>query len=131
MSQIAAIALGGAVGAALRWWVSTRVYAWLGQDFPFGTLVVNVLGSFLMGLLVSILLERFSLDGIVRALLLIGFLGAFTTFSTFAMETVALLEQGAWFKAMLNASANVLLCVLATWLGLSLGRGLAMLPGGP
>ncbi len=122
MMQWFAVAVGGALGATCRWWLSTRIYAWLGTGFPFGTLAVNVLGSLIMGVAVALLLERLSLGANWRAIWIIGFLGAFTTFSTFSMETVNLLEQGDVFKAMLNVAISVVVCVGAAWLGLILGR---------
>jgi CrcB protein len=95
-----------------------------GREFPYGTLVVNVLGSLVMGWLYILLLERLSVGPEVRGLLLIGFLGAFTTFSTFSIETLNLLEQGAHWKAAVNVVASVLACIGATWLGVVLGRTL-------
>ena len=94
MNQVLAIAVGGAAGAVLRFWTSNLVHARLGQDFPYGTLVVNVLGSLLMGFLYILLLERLSLGPEWRAVLLIGLLGAFTTFSTFSIETLNLVQAG-------------------------------------
>ena len=94
MLQILAIAGGGALGAVARFGVSTSVYRWLGRDFPWGTLAVNGLGSFAMGLLFVLLLERALLAPELRAAVLIGFLGSFTTFSTFSLETLTLVEQG-------------------------------------
>jgi CrcB protein len=122
MLQILAIAGGGALGAVARFGVSTGVYRWLGRDFPWGTLAVNVLGSFAMGLLFVLLLERALLPPEVRATVLIGFLGAFTTFSTFSLETLALVEQGEPARALLNIAASVLLCLLACWGGILSAR---------
>ena len=124
MTQILAIAAGGAVGAVLRFWLSTAVHAGLGRGFPYGTLAVNVLGSLLMGLLYALLLERMDVGPEVRAALLIGVLGAFTTFSTFSIETLNLIEQADYLKAVLNTLLSVLLCLLAAWGGLLLGRQL-------
>ena len=94
MNQVLAIALGGSAGALLRFWVSTATYALVGRDFPYGTLAVNVLGCLAMGGLYEVLLDRVTLGVELRAALLIGLLGAFTTFSTFSFETLALIEQG-------------------------------------
>ena len=122
--QALAIAAGGALGALMRFWVSTAVYCWLGRGFPWGTLAVNVLGSLVMGVLYILLLERLTTGPEVRALLLIGFLGAFTTFSTFSIETFNLIEQAEIGKALLNMGVSVIACVLAAWAGVILGRQL-------
>ncbi|MGD2119224.1 MAG: fluoride efflux transporter CrcB [Chromatiales bacterium] len=124
MNQLLAIAAGGAIGALSRFWVSTSVYQWLGKDFPYGTLVVNLVGSLVMGLLYVLLIERLASAPEVRALLLIGFLGSFTTFSTFSLETLSLLEQAELFKATLNIAVSVVSCLLAAWLGMLLARTL-------
>ncbi|MBF0254953.1 MAG: fluoride efflux transporter CrcB [Gammaproteobacteria bacterium] len=124
MTQALAIAAGGALGALLRFWVSNGVHQLLGRGFPYGTLAVNLIGSFLMGLLVILLNERFAAAPELRAALLIGLLGAFTTFSTFSMETYNLIEQAAYLKALANVLLSVLLCLLAAWVGLLLGRQL-------
>lgn len=124
MAQLLAIAAGGSVGAVMRFLVSTGVYSWLGRGFPYGTLVVNVVGSLLMGLLYELFLQRLSVSPEVRAVLLVGFLGAFTTFSTFSIETINLIEQGYLMKAIVNILASVILCVLAAWAGLQIARQL-------
>jgi len=122
--QALAIAAGGALGALLRFWVSTAVYGWLGRGFPWGTLAVNLIGSLVMGLLYILLLERLTTGPEVRAFLLIGLLGAFTTFSTFSIETFNLIEQAEIGKALLNMLVSVAACVLAAWAGVILGRQL-------
>jgi len=124
MTQLLAIAAGGSVGAVMRFIVSTGIYSWLGRGFPYGTLVVNVIGSLLMGLLYELFLQRLSVSPEVRAVLLVGFLGAFTTFSTFSIETINLIEQGYLVKAIVNVLASVILCVLAAWVGLQIARQL-------
>jgi len=120
--QTIAIAGGGAIGALLRFWVSTWVYTRLGREFPWGTLAVNVAGSLLMGLLYILLIERLSVPPVWRAALLVGLLGAFTTFSTFSIETLNLIEDGALFKALMNILLSVMLCLFGAWLGVLLGR---------
>ncbi len=125
MSHTLAIAVGGALGAVLRHWSAQGVYALLGRGFPYGTLVVNLLGSLLMGLLYVWLVERSVADGHLRALLLVGFLGAYTTFSTFSLETLQLLMGGEGGKALLNVLASVVLCLAGAWLGIWWGRRLA------
>jgi len=124
MMQILIIAGGGAAGAMLRYGVSNGIYALLGRGFPYGTLVVNVLGSLLMGLLYVLLVERLSDAAEWRAFLLIGLLGAFTTFSTFSIETVMLFENGEPLRALLNMLLSVTLCVMATWAGIFFMRQL-------
>jgi len=112
------------VGAVLRFWVSNGVYQLLGRAFPWGTLTVNVTGSLAMGLLYVLLLERSAAGPEWRALLMVGLLGAFTTFSTFSMETLSLLEQGAWARAGLNVAVSVVACIAAAGLGVIIGRNL-------
>jgi len=113
---------GGGIGAAARYWIQGLVYQRLGTDFPAGTLVVNVLGCFLIGLLMSVFEERFVLYPSLRIFLTIGILGGFTTFSSFSFETMALLRDGELFYASANVLLNVGICLGGTWLGSTLGK---------
>ena len=124
MYQIIAIAGGGAVGALARFWVSGGVYRLLGRAFPWGTLAANLIGSFLMGLLFVLFLERLATGPEVRSAVLVGFLGAFTTFSTFSIETLTLIQEGYPLRAALNIGVSVVVCVLACWLGFAIGRSI-------
>ncbi|MGD8514007.1 MAG: fluoride efflux transporter CrcB [Granulosicoccaceae bacterium] len=124
MNQLLAIAAGGALGAVFRYGVSNGIYQWLGRDFPWGTLAVNTLGSLLMGGLYVLLVERLAATAELRAFLLIGVLGAFTTFSTFSIETLLLIENGQLLRAVMNMLASVLVCIAAAWVGIVVIRQL-------
>ena len=124
MNQLLAIAGGGALGALLRYWVSGATYALIGNAFLYGTLLVNVAGSLIMGFLYIWLLERMLAGSALRAFLLIGLLGAFTTFSTFSVETLNLMESGHLMRAASNAVLSVVLCVGAAALGVAIARQL-------
>ena len=125
MGQVLAIAAGGALGAVMRFWVSSGVYALLGRAFPWGTLAVNVLGSLAMGFLFVFMLERLAAGAEWRAFALVGFLGAFTTFSTFSIETLTLMQDALYLKAALNAVVSVVACIAAAMLGVILARQVA------
>ena len=122
MNQVIAIAVGGAAGSVLRYWMSTALYNLLGRTFPYGTLAVNVLGCLLMGMLFVVFATRGTGDGVLRAGILIGVLGGFTTFSAFSMETFILIEEGALLKALLNMAVSLVLCIVATWAGVIVTR---------
>ena len=122
MIQILAIAAGGALGSVLRYAVSTGVYSMLGRNFPYGTLAVNVVGSFLMGFLFVLMVDRLDMSGMWRMAILVGFLGAFTTFSTFSIETVNLIQGGDFMRALSNIAVSVVFCLVATWIGFRVAR---------
>jgi len=124
MNQLVAIAAGGALGALMRFWAANGVAAWLGKDFPYGTLLINVTGSLAIGFLYVLFVERFDVNVLWRPFLIIGFLGAYTTFSSFSLETLLLIEAGEPLKAFLNVLLSVSLCLAATTIGLLLGRQL-------
>lgn len=118
-----AVALGGALGAVSRYGISGWVMRWLGLPlFPWGTLTVNVVGALLLGFLMGTGgSERWALSPTLRALLGAGFLGAFTTFSTFSFETVEALRSGDARVAVANVAISLLLTLPACWLGLEIG----------
>jgi CrcB protein len=118
MSIYVAIAVGGSLGAMSRFWVSSSTYQWLGVAFPYGTLAVNLLGSLVMGFLSVLLVYRFQVSEEIRIGLLSGFLGSFTTFSTFAIDTLELGMDDSLSKAMIYILLSVLLCVFGALAGL-------------
>lgn len=125
MTNLALIFVGSGLGGLSRYWVANLTYGLLGRGFPYGTLVVNVTGCFIMGCLFVLLIDRAGVYApALRSLLLIGFLGGYTTFSTFAMETITLFEAGALLPGLLNALLSLTLCLLATGLGVLGGRQL-------
>ena len=119
------VALGGACGASLRFYISQLVLNWLGKGFPFATLMVNIIGSFTMGLLYQLIEHEIITISVHRALIGIGFLGAFTTFSTFSLDSLLLLQQGYVLKAAINILLNVSLCIGAAALGMYVVTALA------
>jgi CrcB protein len=118
------ISLGAIFGANARWVISRYLAKIIGPVFPYGTLVINVTGSFIVGFFMIWATERVLLDPRWRLLIVIGFCGAFTTFSSFAFETMAYFEQGQWLLMATNFFANNLLCLGAALAGMSLARAL-------
>lgn len=118
------IAIGSALGGVSRYLVGGLVQRATGAGFPTGTLLVNVTGSFLLGLFLRYGLETPTLTPELRAFLTIGFCGGYTTFSTFSYEAVALLEDGQWSRAAFYMGASLLLSIAATLLGLLAARGI-------
>lgn len=119
---LAGIAIGGAIGSVLRYLIQMQCINWFGTKFPYGTMTVNTLGSLLIGFLSIVLLERFFVSVEIRFAILVGLLGGFTTFSTFSLETLSLIQQGSLFSAASNIIGNVALCIAACFLGVTLAR---------
>ncbi len=119
-STLGFIALGGAIGACSRYLVSEFCVLLFGRGFPYGTLTVNIVGSFIMGLLIAAFESEILATEPWRQVIGLGFLGALTTFSTFSMDNVLLMQQGAFFKMGLNILLNVVLSISAAWIGFQL-----------
>ena len=118
------IMVAGSLGVLGRYYMTSLAYRQLGEGFPFGTLIVNVVGSFLAGFVMQASLSTDLIPRAWRLAVTFGFLGAFTTFSTFSYETLSYLEDGAWMLAGVNISANVFPAIIAAFLGVLLGRTL-------
>jgi len=113
------IALGSAVGGALRYWCSGLVARAFGETFPWGTLIVNVLGSFIIGFFGTLTAPdgRLFVGSNARQFVMVGFCGGYTTFSSFSLQTLNLLNDGEWFYAGANITLSVLLCLIGVWAG--------------
>ena len=122
LEKLGLIALAGAAGTLARYWLSGLVYDVLGRDFPWGTAVVNILGCFLFGLVWEAGAERMLLRTEARVVLLTGFMGAFTTFSTFIFESGGLIEDGRYLPALANVGFQTVVGFAALFGGLALGR---------
>jgi CrcB protein len=116
------VGLGGFAGANARYILSDAIRARLGLDFPSGTFVINLTGSLLIGILVTLLTERLIVDPVWRRLLVVGFLGGYTTFSSYTYEALALVEQGRWASAALYLLGSNGLGLLACGAGIALAR---------
>ena len=116
------VALGGALGSSLRYLVATAALAWLGPAFPWGTLVVNLVGSFAIGLVQQLATESLVLGEETRLFLTTGVMGGLTTYSAFSYESVRLMETGAWGPAWLNVVVTTIACLTLCYLGLTTGR---------
>lgn len=113
---------GGGVGALIRYIAASAIMTRFGGRFPLGTLVINVTGSFSIGFLMTMLAERFNLNPAWRLLLVVGFLGGYTTFSSFEWETYTAVREGGLWTGMLNVASSVMLGYVAVWLGVMLAR---------
>ena len=114
MYMTLSVALGGAVGAVSRYWISSLVYHVVGGAFPWATLAVNVLGCAILGVLIQLMALAWSPSEHLRVFLTVGLLGALTTFSAFSLEMVLMLERGDWLNALLYVLLSVVLCIGAT-----------------
>jgi CrcB protein len=123
------IALGGALGTILRYLTSGLAAQWLGPDFPYGTLIVNLVGSFLIGVIHQVGTESLVLPDHVRWFLTTGLMGGLTTYSAFSYETVRLMEARAWTEAWVNVVATTAGCLALCFLGIATGRLLLGLRG--
>lgn len=122
MTKLLLIATAGACGTLCRYWLSEVAYSLLGRNFPWGTWAVNILGCFLFGLISVLAEERGLLSAHTRLLLLTGFMGAFTTFSTFIFESGGHMSDGQWLKLALNVGGQIIVGFAALYLGASLGK---------
>ena len=122
--MLLAIAAGGALGSVARYLVVAQMTRWFGFNFPWGTLTVNVVGGLTIGILAELMALKWSVSPELRAFLIVGILGGFTTFSAFSLETIGLAQNGAVMSALLYVAASVVLSVGAVFVGLSLMRAI-------
>lgn len=122
MNLILLVAAGGAVGSVLRYLIASSIQRATGMHFPLGTVVVNITGCFMIGILYVWIIQREDPREDMRALLIIGVMGGYTTFSSFSLETVAAMMQGNYGSAVLNVVVSVVACLLGTMLGIALAR---------
>ncbi len=121
-NMVAAVAAGGGTGAVLRYGAAGIVQRWTGDDFPYGTLVVNVLGSLVLGFIMQLAEMKTGPDPWVKLFLTVGLCGGFTTFSTFSLESFRLLQDGSYLLAAGNITGSLLLCLFGIWSGVILAR---------
>ena len=124
MEQLFYIALLGALGCLCRYLLSGAVYRIFGTGFPYGTLAVNLVGAFLIGVVRGFSIRSALIPPALRIAITIGFLGGLTTFSTFSFETFKLIEEGALLVSFLNVLVSVVACLACTWLGIAVARAL-------
>lgn len=117
MLSIVLVAAGGGIGAAARYLVSTWAATRFGSTFPYGTLIVNVIGCFIIGAFMSLVTERVVVSPHWRLFIIVGFVGGLTTFSSFSYETLRLLEEADFIQAFMNIGLNIFIGFFATWLG--------------
>lgn len=122
LKQMLAIVAGASCGALCRWWLVLLMQRWAGATYPWATLMVNAVGSFALGFLVIWFLDKTHLSDLLRLMLTVGFLGSFTTFSTFSVETVRLMEQGSITLSLIHTVGSVVLCIFMAWLGMMVAK---------
>jgi CrcB protein len=117
MPDIVWVGLGAAIGANARFWLGQVVADRLGTAFPYGTLIINVSGSILIGFIMTVLSDRLLVDSHWRLFIVVGLLGGYTTFSSFSYETLALMQSGRWLPALAYISGSLLFCVAGCYIG--------------
>jgi fluoride exporter len=122
MMNILIIGIGGFIGAILRYIISGFFYDLYGDKFPYGTLAVNIIGCFALGFFITMAEGKFIISPQMRSFAAIGLLGAFTTFSTFSFETLALIQNQLYTSALLNILISILVSIFAVWAGIILAR---------
>ncbi len=124
MERFLLICLGGAIGTGVRYLTSILAVRWLGGDFPYGTLVVNIVGSFLVGLIQQVGLTSPLMSDTTRLFLTVGIMGGLTTYSSFSYETLRLAQDGAWGQAWANVLGTTAVCLGVCFLGIGVGRAI-------
>ena len=122
MERFLLICLGGAVGTGLRYLTSGVAASWLGADFPYGTFLVNIAGSFLIGIIQEVGTTSLLISDTARLFLAVGIMGGMTTYSSFSYETVRLAQSGAWAQAWLNVLVTTAICLGLCFLGIAVGK---------
>ena len=122
MERALLITLGGGLGTLLRYLTSVLAARWLGTEFPYGTLIVNLSGAFIIGLVQQLSLEALLVPDTTRLFLTTGMMGGLTTYSTFSYETVQLVESGSWHLAWINVVVTTVVCLALCFLGMGVGR---------
>ena len=122
VTTLVAVASGGAIGGILRYVISVWYVTNYSSSFPWPTLIANAIGALFIGILYVLIAEKGLVAVTWRPFLMIGLLGALTTFSSFSLETITLIEQAEWFLAIVYTLSSVLLCIILTWLGIMLTR---------
>ena len=129
MERFLIICLGGSIGTGMRYLTGIAAARWFGADFPYGTLIANLVGAFVIGLVQQLGTEALVIPDGTRLFLTTGMMGGLTTYSTFSYETVRLMESGAWHQAWMNIVVTTTICLSLCFLGIAVGRGLMALRG--
>ena len=129
MGRFLLICLGGSIGTGMRYLTALIATQWFGAEFPYGTLIVNLAGAFIIGLVQQLGTEALLIPDNARLFLTTGMMGGLTTYSTFSYETVRLMEANAWHQAWINIFVTTTVCLSLCFLGIAAGRGLMLLRG--
>jgi CrcB protein len=129
LERVLLIAVGGGIGSAVRYLASVLAARWFGSEFPYGTLIVNLTGAFIIGLVQELGTEALLLPDSTRLFITTGMMGGLTTYSTFSYETVRLMEANAWHQAWINIIVTTVICLSLCFIGIAVGRLLLTLRG--